>query len=70
MTRFKNVRSTIDGASRTVEVAPVRPAYVINAETIMQSIVGNENKNNYIRKLDTWYKSNYLKNGLYAIMLL
>ncbi|MCL2040406.1 MAG: hypothetical protein FWG85_08285, partial [Bacteroidetes bacterium] len=28
------------------------------------------NKNNYIRKLDTWYKSNYLKNGLYAIMLL
>ena len=37
----RNVLSTICAFGGTVEVAPVHPAYVINAETIKQCIVGN-----------------------------
>jgi len=37
---YRNFLSTTDASNRTVEVAPVRPAYVINAEMIKQCKVG------------------------------
>ena len=40
MSYFRNLLNTTDDFNGTVEVAPVRPAYVINAEMIKQCKVG------------------------------